>query len=246
MPAEPAHPAASARAARWGLRSIALVYLLFLLVLPGRPGALALFDTASTPSGSPSPARRRSTPCGLTILITAIAVPLNAIFGSPPRSSWCAAGCRAAPSSAPSSTCPSALSPVVVGLCVVLVWGKYGLVRLRARTHWGCQVVFAVPGMVLATIFVCLPFVVREVVPVLREVGTDQEEAASILGAGGFQTFWRITLPAIRWGVIYGVVLTTARALGEYGAVAVVSGRISGKSETMTLFRGPAISADRG
>ena len=97
---------------------------------------------------------------------------------------------------------------------------------------------FAVPGMVLATIFVCLPFVVREVVPVLREVGTDQEEAASTLGAGGFQTFWRITLPAIRWGIIYGVILTTARALGEYGAVAVVSGRISGKSETMTLFVG--------
>jgi sulfate/thiosulfate transport system permease protein len=90
--------------------------------------------------------------------------------------------------------------------------------------------------MVLATVFVCIPFVVREVVPVLREVGTDQEEAASTLGAGAGQTFWRITLPAIRWGVIYGVVLTTARALGEYGAVAVVSGNISGHTETLTLF----------
>jgi sulfate transport system permease protein len=97
-------------------------------------------------------------------------------------------------------------------------------------------VLFAVPGMVLATVFVCIPFVVREVVPVLREVGTDQEEAASTLGAGAGQTFWRITLPAIRWGVVYGVVLTTARALGEYGAVAVVSGSISGHTETLTLF----------
>ena len=132
---------------------------------------------------------------------------------------------------------PLALSPVVVGLCVVLVWGKYGWFGF-VENDLGYQVVFAVPGMVLATVFVCLPFVVREVVPVLREVGTEQEEAASILGAGGWQTFWRITLPAIRWGVVYGVVLTTARALGEYGAVAVVSGRISGKSETMTLFVG--------
>jgi len=89
--------------------------------------------------------------------------------------------------------------------------------------------------MILATVFVCLPFVVREVVPVLREVGTDQEEAAATLGAGAFETFWRITLPAIRWGIIYGVVLTTARALGEYGAVRVVSGGISGKTETLTL-----------
>jgi sulfate/thiosulfate transport system permease protein len=96
-------------------------------------------------------------------------------------------------------------------------------------------VIFALPGMVLATIFICLPFVVREVVPVLREVGTDQEEAAATLGAGAFQTLWRITLPAIRWGLIYGVVLTTARALGEYGAVRVVSGGIAGKTETLTL-----------
>ncbi len=130
---------------------------------------------------------------------------------------------------------PLALSPVVVGLCILLVWGQDGWFGGAAEDA-GVQVVFAVPGMVLATIFVSLPFVVREVVPVLREVGTDQEEAASILGAGAAQTFWRITLPSIRWGIIYGVVLTTARALGEYGAVAVVSGRISGQTETLTLF----------
>ena len=94
--------------------------------------------------------------------------------------------------------------------------------------------IFAVPGMVLATLFVSLPFVVREVIPVLREIGTDQEEAAYTLGASQWRTFWRVTLPAIRWGVIYGVILTTARSLGEYGAVAVVSGKIAGKTETLT------------
>jgi sulfate/thiosulfate transport system permease protein len=96
-------------------------------------------------------------------------------------------------------------------------------------------VIFSMPGMVLATIFVSLPFVVREVIPVLREIGTEQEQAAETLGATPWQSFWRITLPAIRWGVAYGVVLTTARALGEFGAVAVVSGHIAGKTETMTL-----------
>jgi sulfate transport system permease protein len=100
----------------------------------------------------------------------------------------------------------------------------------------GIRIIFSTPGMVLATIFVSLPFVVREVVPVLREIGTEQEEAASTLGASGAQTFWRVTLPAIRWGVAYGVILTTARALGEFGAVAVVSGKIEGQTETMTLF----------
>jgi sulfate/thiosulfate transport system permease protein len=98
------------------------------------------------------------------------------------------------------------------------------------------QVIFSLPGMVLATIFVSLPFVAREVMPVLREIGTEQEQAAATLGAGAFTTFRRITLPAIRWGVIYGVILTTARAIGEYGAVAVVSGRVIGESETATTF----------
>src|SRR5207302_10608808 len=101
----------------------------------------------------------------------------------------------------------------------------------------GVQILFALPSMVLATVFVSLPFVAREVVPTLREIGEEQEQAAHTLGASGWQTFWRVTLPSIRWAVIYGVVLTTARCLGEYGAVAVVSGRIEGKSETETLRR---------
>jgi sulfate/thiosulfate transport system permease protein len=99
----------------------------------------------------------------------------------------------------------------------------------------GIQIIFSTPGMILATMFVSLPFVVREVIPVLREIGTEQEQAAATLGANWFQTFFRVTLPAIRWGVAYGVVLTTARALGEFGAVSVVSGQLSGETETATL-----------
>jgi sulfate transport system permease protein len=129
---------------------------------------------------------------------------------------------------------PLALSPVVVGLSLYLLYGRTGWLGPWLTDH-GIQVLFSMPGMVLATIFVSLPFVVREVVPVLREIGTDQEEAAATLGAGAFAIFRRVTLPAIRWAVAYGVVLTTARALGEFGAVSVVSGHIVGKTETLTL-----------
>jgi sulfate transport system permease protein len=130
---------------------------------------------------------------------------------------------------------PFAVSPVVIGLALVLVYGQEGWFG-GALADAGIQVIFSTPGMVLATIFVSLPFVVREVQPVLVEIGTEQEEASSTLGASSWQTFWRVTLPAIRWGVTYGVVLATARALGEYGAVAVVSGKISGQTETLPLF----------
>jgi sulfate transport system permease protein len=171
----------------------------------------------------------------LTLVAVAIAVPANTVFGvvcalalvrrKSSRGTWffnSAIGL------------PLALSPVVVGLALILVYGRDGWLGPWLVDN-GIQVIFSTPGIVLATIFVTLPFVVREVVPVLREVGSDQEEASWTLGASRAQTFWRITLPAIRWGVAYGVVLTTARALGEYGAVAVVSGRLAGKTETMTI-----------
>ena len=143
---------------------------------------------------------------------------------------------------------PFAVSPVVVGLALLLVYGR--------RDGWvggwlaeqGIQVIFSVPGMILATMFVSLPFVVREVIPVLREIGTEQEQAAATLGAGSLQTFFRVTLPAIRWGVAYGVVLTTARALGEFGAVSVVSGKLSGPDRDGHAVRGeplPALRRDR-
>ncbi|TML22256.1 MAG: sulfate ABC transporter permease [Actinobacteria bacterium] len=129
---------------------------------------------------------------------------------------------------------PLALSPVVVGLSLFLLYGREGWFGGWLGRH-NIQFLFALPAMIVATIFVSLPFVAREVIPTLREVGDEQEQASRTLGAGGWQTFWRITLPSIRWAVIYGVILTTARSLGEYGAVAVVSGRIQGQTETATL-----------
>jgi sulfate transport system permease protein len=171
----------------------------------------------------------------LTTQITLIVVPANTVFGI-------IAALVIVRRRVPGKTMlmafidlPLALSPVVIGLSIVLVWGFRGWFGGWLAEH-GIRVIFAMPGMVLATIVVCLPFVVREVVPVLREIGAEQEEAAMTLGASPLQTFWRITLPGIRWGVAYGVVLTTARALGEYGAVAVVSGRIQGTTQTLTHF----------
>jgi len=130
---------------------------------------------------------------------------------------------------------PFAISPVVVGLALVLVYGKTGWLGDWLTEH-GIQIIFSVPGIVLATAVVSLPFVARETIPVLHELGTDAEQAAATLGASGWQTFWRITLPGIRWGVVYGVVLTTARALGEFGAVSIVSGRIQGQTQTLPLY----------
>lgn len=129
---------------------------------------------------------------------------------------------------------PFAVSPVVVGLALLLTFGTNGWLGAQLFAN-GIQVIYALPGIVLATIFVTLPFVVREVVPVLEELGDEQEQAAWTLGASNWTTFWRITLPSIRWGIAYGVVLTVARALGEYGAVAVVSGKIVGRTETLTV-----------
>jgi sulfate transport system permease protein len=132
---------------------------------------------------------------------------------------------------------PFAVSPVVAGLSLILVYGPKTSVGSWLADH-GFNVIYALPGMVIATIFVSLPLVVREVVPVLEEIGDDQEQAAYTLGASGRQTFWRITLPAIRWALAYGVVLTLARALGEYGAVAVVSGNVIDKTQTAPLYVG--------
>jgi sulfate/thiosulfate transport system permease protein len=165
----------------------------------------------------------------VTLILAGIAVPANTIFGvlaalAIVRYRFPGAGIFNA-----AVDLPLALSPVVVGLALLLLYGRGGWLG-------GHHVVFALPGMVLATMFVSLPFVVREVVPVLREIGTEQEQAAATLGAGAWQTFWRVTWPAIRWATAYGVVLTTARALGEFGAVSVVSGRLAGQTESLTLY----------
>jgi len=171
----------------------------------------------------------------LTIVCVVIAVPLNIIFGVVTALLLVRHNFRGKALVNSLIDLPFAISPVVIGLALILIWGQDGWFGNWLEGTLGFQVIYAVPGMILATVFISLPFVVREVVPVLREIGTEQEQAASTLGAGGWQTFWRVTLPAIRWGVAYGVVLTTARALGEFGAVSVVSGRIAGKTETATL-----------
>jgi sulfate transport system permease protein len=130
---------------------------------------------------------------------------------------------------------PLAVSPVVIGLALLIIYGRTSPVGAWLA-EMGIRIIFSTPGMILATIFVSLPFVVREVVPVLREIGTEQEQAASTLGASGLQTFWMVTLPAIRSGVAYGIVLTMARAIGEFGAVSIVSGKLSGLTETLTIY----------
>jgi sulfate transport system permease protein len=170
----------------------------------------------------------------VTLIAAAIAVPLNTVFGilcglAIVRERFTGKGLVNA-----FVDLPLALSPVVVGFSLYLLYGRTGWFGHTLSEH-GIQVLFAMPAIVLATIFVSVPFVAREVIPTLREVGDEQENAAYTLGASGWQTFWRITLPSIRWAVIYGVVLTTARCLGEYGAVAIVSGNIEGKTQTATL-----------
>jgi sulfate transport system permease protein len=127
------------------------------------------------------------------------------------------------------------VSPVIVGVALILLWGSAGILGF-AENSLGFKIIFGLPGIILASIFVTVPFVIREVEPVLHELGTDQEEAAATLGATWWQTFWRITLPSIRWGLTYGIVLTVARTLGEYGAVLMVSSNLPGKSQTLTLL----------
>jgi sulfate/thiosulfate transport system permease protein len=225
----------SGSGSRYALRTAALAYLAVILVVPFSMIVYHTFKDVLAPvwDALTDPAFLHA--LRLTLLAVAIAVPANTIFGV-----FCALAIvrrRFRGHGLVNSLVdlPLALSPVVVGLALVLVYGRNGWFG-EWLTDNGVQVIFAFPGMVLATIFVSLPFVVREVVPVLREIGDEQEEAAATLGASPTQTFWRVTLPAIRWGVAYGVVLTTARALGEFGAVSVVSGRVLGETETMTLL----------
>ncbi|MEG4008635.1 sulfate ABC transporter permease subunit CysW [Microcoleus sp. Pol11C1] len=171
----------------------------------------------------------------LTLIISLIVVPVNTVFG------LCAAWVIGR-NKFPGRTLlisildvPFAISPVVAGLMIVLLYGRVGWFGPWLEGA-NIKVIFAFPGMVLATAFVTLPFVAREVIPVLEEVGTDQEEAAKTLGANDWQIFWNVTLPSIRWGLLYGVILTNARAMGEFGAVSVVSGNIAKKTQTLPLF----------
>jgi sulfate/thiosulfate transport system permease protein len=225
----------ASRLHRFSLRGVALVYLFVLLIAP-----VGLIFYKTFENGIGPPLEAITSPDGLhafwlTIVCVGIAVPLNTLFGVITAIVMVRHKFRGKALLNSVIDLPFAISPVVIGLALILIYGQDGWFGGTLQ-DLGVQVIFSVPGMVLATIFVSLPFVVREVMPVLQEIGTDQEQAAETLGASPWQTFWRVTLPAIRWGVAYGVVLATARALGEFGAVSVVSGKISGETETLPLF----------
>ena len=220
--------------ARLLLRAVALAYLALLLIVPVGMMLWHALENGLSPLWSSLVEPDALHALWLTLEVAAIVVPLNTVFGvlfalalvrHRFPGAWLANAVL---------DLPFAVSPVIAGFTLVLVYGTQGWFGQWLLDH-GLQVIFATPGIVLATIFVSLPFVAREVIPVLREIGSEQEEAAATLGAGSLQRFWRITLPAIRWAVVYGVVLTTARAIGEYGAVAVVGGRVIGQTQTLTL-----------
>lgn len=217
------------------LRVIALLYIVALLLVPlgailwrtFAPGLGEFWGSITTPAAQSA--------LQLSMLVVAIVVPLNVLFGVPTAIALARRKFRGKNALQAVIDLPFAVSPVVVGVALIVLWGSGGLFGF-VEDDLGFQIIFSFPGIVLASIFVTLPFVIREVEPVLHEVGTDQEEAASTLGASWLQTFWRVTLPTIRWGLTYGVVLTVARTLGEFGAVLMVSSNLPGQSQTMTLL----------
>jgi sulfate/thiosulfate transport system permease protein len=219
---------------KFALRIAALGYLFLLVLVPlgmilfrtFEDGLVAFWESVTTPASIAA--------ISLSLTIVAIVVPLNVIFGLVTALALARGRFRGRGIVQAIVDLPFAVSPVIVGVSLILLWGVGGWFGGLAES--GFRIIFSLPGMVLATIFVTLPFVVREVEPVLREIGSEQEEAAATLGAGRLQTFLKITLPAIRWGVAYGIVLTVARALGEFGALIVVAGGVSGESQTLTLL----------
>ena len=219
---------------RVGLIAVGVFFLVVFLLLPlaavfieaFRAGIDAYFAAVTEPDAIAA--------IKLTLLVAAIAVPANLIFGL--AASWAIAKFDFAGKSILNTLIdlPFSVSPVISGLIYVLLFGLQGYLGPWLRSH-DIQIIFALPGIVLATIFVTFPFVARELVPLMQEQGTQDEEAALSLGASGWQTFFRVTLPNIRWALLYGVVLCNARAMGEFGAVSVVSGHIRGKTNTMPL-----------
>jgi sulfate/thiosulfate transport system permease protein len=220
--------------ARRGLIAVAVVFLGLFLLLPLlvvfaqalSKGAGAYFLAISHPAAWSA--------IKLTLLVAAISVPLNLIFGL--AASWAIAKFefRGKSTLITLIDLPFAVSPVIAGLIFILLFGANGWFGGLLREHH-IHVVFAVPGIVLATIFVTFPFIARELIPVMQSQGKDAEETALSLGATGWQTFWRVTLPNIRWGLLYGVLLSNARAMGEFGAVSVVSGHVRGLTNTLPL-----------
>jgi sulfate transport system permease protein len=219
---------------RWTLTATALAFLALTLVLPLvlvfhealAKGFAAYLDAIREPDAL-SAAR-------LTLLIASIAVPINLVFGV--AAAWCISKFefRGKYLLITLIDLPFAVSPVISGMIFVLLFGMHGWFGAWLFDH-DIKIIFAVPGIVLATTFVTAPFIARELIPLMHEQGTEEEEAAIVLGAGGWQTFWRITLPNIKWGLLYGLILCNARAMGEFGAVSVVSGHIRGETNTLPL-----------
>jgi sulfate transport system permease protein len=220
---------------RYLLRYVALGYLLLLLIVPVglilwrtfSPGIGAFFESVTTPAAVSA--------LQLSLLVVAIVVPLNVLFGVPTALVLARNRFRGKSLLQAAIDLPFAVSPVVVGVALILLWGTNGVFGF-VQNDLGFKIIFGFPGIVLASIFVTVPFVIREVEPVLHELGTDQEEAAATLGSSWWQTFWKITLPSIRWGLMYGIVLTIARTLGEFGAVTIVAANLPGSSQTLTLL----------
>jgi sulfate transport system permease protein len=221
--------------AKLGLRVVVLAYLLMLLVLPVVVVVFRTFEHGIAPVFESLNTSAAMHAFQITAVVTFYAVLANTLFGV-------TAAILLVRYRFPGKRIlnalidlPLAVSPVIVGLALVLVYGRTTGTG-KALASIGISVIFSIPGMVMATVFVCIPLVVRAVAPVLEEIGDDQEQAASTLGAGSWQTFRRITLPSIRGALAYGVVLAFARSMGEYGAIAVVSGRLVGRTQTVTLF----------
>src|SRR5690242_5762672 len=220
---------------RYLVRYLALAYIIILVIVPVglilwrtfQPGVGAFVESISTPAAVSA--------LQLSLAVVAIVVPLNVLFGVPTALVLARNRFRGKNILQAIIDLPFAVSPVVVGVALILLWGSAGLLGF-VESNLGFKIIFGFPGIVLASIFVTVPFVIREVEPVLHEIGTDQEEAAATLGSAWWQTFWRITLPSIRWGLTYGVVLTVARTLGEFGGVIMVSSNLPGTSQTLTLL----------
>lgn len=221
-------------AVRWALILTGLLFMALFLVMPlvavfseaFRQGIGAYIAALQQPDAQSA--------IRLTLLVAAIAVPLNVIFGL--AASWAIAKFEFKGKAFLITLIdlPFSVSPVISGLVYVLLFGAGSVLGPFLR-NYGIEILFAVPGIVLATIFVTFPFVARELIPLMQDQGSGDEEAALSLGASGWQTFWRVTLPNIKWGLLYGVLLCNARAMGEFGAVAVVSGKIRGQTTTMPL-----------
>jgi sulfate/thiosulfate transport system permease protein len=220
--------------ARWALISVSIAFLVLFLVLPL---AIVLVEAFRQGLGGwieaiVAPDTRAAVL--LTLLVAAVAVPLNLFFGV--AAAWCVAKFRFPGKNVLVTLIdlPFSVSPVVSGLIFVLLFGLHGWFGPWLKAH-GIHIIFTAVGIIIATIFVTFPFIARELIPLMQEQGTDEEEAAIVLGASGWQTFFRVTLPNIKWGLLYGVLLCNARAMGEFGAVSVVSGHIRGKTTTLPL-----------